>query len=557
MAVDGVRPRLDGVARDDAPPQLGAGLSAHGGRGRGERDAAARRGLGIARRERELQRKPAEELVERYVARQHRHPAGGGLVDDLVERLAPSRLRRAQERIRPGEQRRELVARQRPLDPHPLAQDGASATVRSSSRTCARSSSVSAGPRISSSASQPRRLASSSAASIVCTPSSASSGRGRARRSGPARRSRQRRENWSTSIAWPIAWTFGLSSGNEPRLTLSTTSASASREPQRAVGVPVRVPERERNPQRLAERRRQQREERDHVRSARRRDASRRGSTEAASAALERDPTRDARRRAERAERHVRGQIVPADVVAEDVTALAAARPARSIMSIVCASAGWSASTTWVTKTSRTTSAGGAAIVSSTSVAHLPRELLRSRVPVGVARVRRCAQSARELAVGEHADERLDERVGSARGHEEALDAVVDEVEDATGGGRDDARPRANDSMITRRDPRATTAARARSSRRASRRRAPGSELRVVLDLVRGSPPAARRRRTAGDALADDHEPRLRQLRRHATPGRAEAVDVLVRLEHADEERHGGRSGNGVDGRSVNAERSL
>ena len=80
--------------------------------------------LGVARRERELQGQTGQELVQRRVAREHRHPAGGGLVDDLVERLAPARLGRAQERIGPRKQRRELVARQRRLDPDPVAQLG-------------------------------------------------------------------------------------------------------------------------------------------------------------------------------------------------------------------------------------------------------------------------------------------------------------------------------------------------------------------------------------------------------------------------------------------------
>ena len=37
--------------------------------------------------------------------------------------------------------------------------------------------------------------------------------------------------------------------------------------------------------------------------------------------------------------------------------------------------------------------------------------------------------------------------------------------------------------------------------------------------------------------LADDDEPRVRQPRRRQPPRRDEAVDVLVPLEHADEER--------------------
>ena len=53
----------------------------------------------------------------------HGHAAGGRLVDDLVERLARPRLRRAQERVRGREKPGQLGPRHRRLDADARTQD--------------------------------------------------------------------------------------------------------------------------------------------------------------------------------------------------------------------------------------------------------------------------------------------------------------------------------------------------------------------------------------------------------------------------------------------------
>ena len=230
----------------------------------------------------------------------------------------------------------------------------------SSSRRCARSSSVSCGPRSSSSASRPcadgqlERLEHR----LVALPAGGPPEREQAQRRG-RRRATADGAKRSTSIAWPIPRTFGESSGNERRSTLRTTSASARREPERPVGVPVRVPE-ERAARGAASRAapRAARKSRDHVREHGVGRASLPKVPQPARAS-KRTPRPTPRSRAERrAARTFAGKVVRAR------RGRRGRRPARSASasartrSTVCASAGCSASTTWVTNTSRVRRSG-------------------------------------------------------------------------------------------------------------------------------------------------------------------------------------------------------
>ena len=66
---------------------------------------------GSRRAKRSSSGRSAEKLVQCDVAREHRQPSGARLVDDLVERLAPLRLCRAEEHIGVREKRGDRVTR--------------------------------------------------------------------------------------------------------------------------------------------------------------------------------------------------------------------------------------------------------------------------------------------------------------------------------------------------------------------------------------------------------------------------------------------------------------
>ena len=176
---------------------------------------------------RELQRETVQELLQRGVAGDHRHLTGGGLVDDLVERLAAARLGRAQERIGAREQRRELVARAAAARSgrgraaparrarSPPARPGARARRRSAAGPGSRAARRSRGEL-------PARAPPASCRS----PSSVPSGRARPAAAARSGLRGSAGANRSTSIACPIPCTFGERSGNERTVTLSTASAS-------------------------------------------------------------------------------------------------------------------------------------------------------------------------------------------------------------------------------------------------------------------------------------------------------------------------------------------
>ncbi len=165
------------------------------------------------------------------------------------------------------------------------------------------------------------------------------------------------------------------------------------------------------------------------------------------------------------------------------------------------------------------------------------------------------AEAGRQLAVREDAHESGDERVLVGAGNQDPLDTVGDEIEDAAGSGRDDS---AASCERLDHDPAETLRPGGEHEQGGvveGRGNLGRAQSRMVLDLARKVA-----QELVDDvlatALADDHEAGFRQLGCDPAPGRCQAVDVLVRLEHADEERHR-RSGSGATGCSTKAERSL
>ena len=403
MAVDGVRPRADRMAGDDAAAQLRR-RSRRARSGSAAANATSRSASASASRggNESSQRQAGEELFQRRVAGEHRHLAGGGLVDDLVERLAPARLGRAQERIGPREQRRELVARERRLDPDPVAQLG----QRQRSAPALRVRALVVGQlrpsdlelRVAAAATrQHERLEHR----VVALPARrAAEGEQAQRPVGPLGRAGA---NCSTSMACPVAWSFGVSIGNEPAADAHHDVDQREREPQRAARVPVRVPEQHRDPQRLHERRRQEREERNHMdqhgaRTRRPGSQSRRGRAK-------REP---ARRRATRAP-NVRSRTFAGRSwrpTASQSTSTASQR-ARQLAHDVhrLREHGVVGVDLLGDERGAARSAGGAGDRRVDQRPHLARELFRRRVPVGVPRPGGRPHPLGELAVAEHAGE--------------------------------------------------------------------------------------------------------------------------------------------------------
>ena len=111
----------------------------------------------------------------------------------------------------------------------------------------------------------------------------------------------------------------------------------------------------------------------------------------------------------------------------------------------------------------------------------------------------------------------------------------VDEVRNRAGARADRRRARGRTPRRARGPcPPSATAARAPTRRRARRATSAGVELLVPADAVLAH---ERLGDVGARSLADDAQRRRRDARRGEPPGRGEAVDVLVRLEHADEER--------------------
>ena len=180
-------------------------------------------------------------------------------------------------------------------------------------------------------------------------PSPASSGRARPRAGRSARRSLAAHGNSSRSMPWPIARTFGESSGNERRSTLSTTLRDALGEPERPARVPVRVPEQHRDAERPGERRREHRVDRAHVRDdgdrprppdAARRRAPGRSGARARPASARRSSARGSSPAAR-----------PASARSASTTTSSTRAASARIFGTVAASAGWPGSTCCVTKT--------------------------------------------------------------------------------------------------------------------------------------------------------------------------------------------------------------
>ncbi len=168
--------------------------------------------------------------------------------------------------------------------------------------------------------------------------------------------------------------------------------------------------------------------------------------------------------------------------------------------------------------------------------AHLRRVLRRRRVPLAVALGSGGAEARGELPVGEHLDERVDELVGVLRVDQAPLDAVANEIRDAADAARDDAAPAGE--RLDHDTPETLRARREHEHRRLVEppRDAVRRQLGHMLDLLRQLGHQLIDDRVPR-SLADEHEPRVRQPCGNFAPGVGEPVDVLVRLEHPDEER--------------------
>ncbi len=210
----------------------------------------------------------SEELVEGGVVRQDRQPGCTRFADDLVEGLRVARLRRAEERVGRTEQIRDL------LPAHGRSESGlASATGCRSARgdqaprdAAARHRSAEAlAARDVHRARAPSHAESLRAA--MDSPSPARSGPGQA--ATAARRAPVGSgdgENRSTSIAWPIACSLGVGSGNARASAVNTASASRTARRSERLASPCVYQRRSVAPRAFASRSSEHEEEWDHVR---------------------------------------------------------------------------------------------------------------------------------------------------------------------------------------------------------------------------------------------------------------------------------------------------
>src|SRR3954451_3095497 len=107
----------------DAPPKLGSDLASNHGTRVRDLEQRASEVERIPAGEAKPHGKAAEKLVEGDVAREHRDAGGRGLVDDLVERLAPLGLRRAEQHVSIGQCRKHLLPRKGGLEGDALAEN--------------------------------------------------------------------------------------------------------------------------------------------------------------------------------------------------------------------------------------------------------------------------------------------------------------------------------------------------------------------------------------------------------------------------------------------------
>src|SRR5437588_5709291 len=141
-----------------------------------------------------------------------------------------------------------------------------------------------------------------------------------------------------------------------------------------------------------------------------------------------------------------------------------------------------------------------------------------------------------ELAVGEHPDEYAGERLRVARLDEQAVATVLDEVGNAADAARDD-RTSAAEGLADH----AAHAFRARRQDEEGRVVERARDLGLRQPLLRARLPRQVAHELFDDRLQrsgpDEAQPRLRHARRGPPPRVGESVDILVALEHADEER--------------------
>ncbi len=393
------------------------------------------------------------------------------------------------------------------------------------------------GPRISSSASRPSATASSRPRSIVVYPFHGVIRPSATRRSrsgaGPGAAGTS---NCRVSIAWPIPRTLGLSSGNERRSTLSTTSAArvASRNERsafqcvyhNATGIRYGL-------QSGAARSRKSGIMCESSASGR----VRRWMTSAPRMRSKAAPRPILRAGPERSQGDVIRQGMSAGVIAEHGDVLAPPgervdhvdrlRERRMVRvdDLGCEDEPHEATSARARPSRRRARASGGRTAPASSAS---RRSARGRRRRGVRR-----------AACRRAHERAPRRAhpSSSRGTRTPSTPSWTRSSTPPAAVATTARPRANASITT------LPEALGPGGKHQKGRVVEGCgdfarrQLRVVLDLIRVIA-EQRGHDTLAGAFPDDHEPRARQLRRHTAPGRAEPVDVLVRLEHAHEERH-------------------
>ena len=225
--------------------------------------------------------------------------------------------------------------------------------------------------------------------------------------------------------------------------------------------------------------------------------------------------------------------------------------------STVCASTGWSASTVWVTKTSRT-SARRSGDRGLDERAHLAGELLGSRMPVGVARSR-----GRPIAARRARRSASTRSSAAASASESAGGTSRPSTSSVTRSGMPPpsvattARPRANDFDD---HPAETLRPRGQHEHRRGVELlgdSLGLEPLVVLDPAGEVRQRARRPPPAASRLPDDHEPRPRARAPRRDARRRRGPSTFLYGSSAPTKATVGVREAATGSRSANAERSL
>ena len=340
-------------------------------------------------------------------------------------------------------------------------------------------------------------------------------------RPGCARRRRRRR----CRCRGRSRTTLPDSSGNERRSTLRRRPTSRSASDQRAAALPVREPEQHGTRCGSSERRGEQDVARDHVRH----EGDRPRVELLAERRSRNSRTRPAwRRRSEQVDAAVRRQHAVDGAHRRGRRARRPARRARSSFGTVAPSTGSAGSTTCVAKIRRPLTTGRARAGS-------PRTAPASTASGGSPRARPPpSRSASSRSVST----RTSASASSASVvDEQAADAVLDHVADAADAHRD--RRAAAQERLDQHAAEPLGARRQHEARRlVERTRRPPAGLEPLDPRVcSGRSRTSSLDHLAPRAAADDPSRAPGTPRRRAAPRAREPVDVLVELEHADEER--------------------